>query len=345
MPALGHAIAIGRIRSGGAAYPPTVITFTVPAISDETVDCTATLSADAEEWTITESATQPEHGVGWTAAGDPRTHTTAVSGALTLYAWAWSAAGGVSAAPASGETEVIPNPWLETDAPLILAWMTPPWGTLTSAGGLCSQIDDVQPADTYPTGKTAPFHGTASGDARPRLVGQLLTNPLGDPVGQRRLRSTAAELVALINGTNTPITILMCSRKMVNTGDVEGFCARDGETWLNTVRLHGNNTALIWSQRYHDPTVKTWGQGTWSADWHVRASVFDGTNLRHWLETGGLVATTANVPDIATTLVEWQFAGSEACELLVWHGALSDAGIQRQIERSAARGASRGLPF
>ena len=64
-------------------------------------------------------------------------------------------------------------PWGTEDC--IGYWGTPPYGDLTDdGGGLISQAYDMQPAWSYPSGKTGPFHLTSSGGDRPLLVDDYL---------------------------------------------------------------------------------------------------------------------------------------------------------------------------
>jgi hypothetical protein len=96
--------------------PPTIDAFVLPELSDETVAVTTlTASADATHVLVTESALAPSVGdPGWLEyplASPPYVHTTALSGAITLYAWA-KGAGGVSVTPATASTDVTcPDGW------------------------------------------------------------------------------------------------------------------------------------------------------------------------------------------------------------------------------------------
>src|SRR3972149_1977668 len=98
------------LGSGGASAPspPTALTLTLPAISDETVDCTATFSADAEKCTVVPHGDPaPVYGVGtWTNVGETHIHTTALSGAIELDAYGWSAAGGGGGGAGAGANNV-----------------------------------------------------------------------------------------------------------------------------------------------------------------------------------------------------------------------------------------------
>jgi len=151
----GFGFRFGLGGSGGASAPlPTVDAFAAAELSDETVECTATLSADAEQWTVTESAAQPTHDETWTLAGQPRMHTTALSGAITLYAWAWSEAGGVSLVGVPWNLVVIPGMTpvaLEYGANAFETW---PHGFLV--GTVYANTTDVtDPEGTYTAEKVA----------------------------------------------------------------------------------------------------------------------------------------------------------------------------------------------
>jgi len=70
---------------------PSVITFALEQLADETIGITAwTVSTDATHVQTTESATPPAlSDAGWVAVGSmPTTHTTTAAGAVTVYAWA-----------------------------------------------------------------------------------------------------------------------------------------------------------------------------------------------------------------------------------------------------------------
>jgi len=98
-----HALGFGGQISSS---PPTILTFTLPAISDETVDCAVTASNATHFTVVAHGAAAPVWGVGvWTAVGETHVHTTALSGSIELDAYAYGP-GGVSVAPVAEGTTV-----------------------------------------------------------------------------------------------------------------------------------------------------------------------------------------------------------------------------------------------
>jgi hypothetical protein len=297
--------------------PPLVLTLTLPAVSDETVDCTSTLSADATHWTVTESLTPPVWGVGtWTLAGSTHVHTTAVSGALTLYAWAYSAAGGVSVTPVSASTTVYTLPWAVPGCLFYRA--VPPYGAVVGANPV-TRLDDVVPVSAYPAGKTGPYHATSASGI------QLLNGELN---GSGTLTGSAAEFLALIGVTNDDDWALLYVQKQTSyPGGVSGprCTSSSGEirsivqaTQVQTYCSDGSGLP------YH---ALNQGNALTTTDYHAYLYTYTGGKISLYTESGTVFADSTLHLDAQTFLTEtWPLAGSQALEQAFWvRGDLSEA--------------------
>jgi hypothetical protein len=160
-----YSIVISVTAGVPPAEPPTALTLTLPAISDETVDCTATFSADATEWTVVPHGDPaPVHGVGtWTPVGETHVHTTALSGTIELDAYGWSDAGGVSVTPATDSTAIV--------AGLILVHDLEPGG-YSATGELIDRIENRVGATKYcvATGSYRPTYSADGPNGYPCLI-------------------------------------------------------------------------------------------------------------------------------------------------------------------------------
>jgi len=325
------------LGSGGASAPspPTALTLTLPAISDETVDCTATFSADAEKWTVVPHGDPaPVYGVGtWTNVGETHIHTTALSGAIELDAYGWSAAGGVSVTPATDSTIVAQSAW--TVPGCLGYWGVAPWGVVAGSNPI-TQINDVQPAGSYPVSKTGPYHRSVTN----------LTLSGGEIVGAGTANTTDAELVATFftsddagfafmyvgketaypGGLNGPLAVSLTgqARSIIQDGQVQTFA-----TDASGLPYHSVNTSNAIDTSTH----------------HVYLYVYYGGAISLYTELGTVIdSQQLHLNAMTGASDQWVLsAGSQVLELARWgRGDLSAAERLRIITGAANR---HSLPF
>ena len=247
---VGLSVSLG-IGGGKAAPPPTVDSFTVEALSDETVTITAfTVSADATHVIVQESATPPAIGdPGWIlVASIPTEYTPTAEGDVTLYAFA-KGPGGVSAA-ASDTVTVIPESWV---TPGNIGTWEVPWGpytdTLILEGSAISQATDLQPAASYPAtpiAKTKAYPLTRTGADRPEYSSGAIT-----ATSQKELYTSDAEAVSHLSGNDTPYTVLYVVAVHA-TGGRNGLIMRNEDS-THQIRNEGNRytgTSAAFAVRY-----------------------------------------------------------------------------------------------
>jgi len=322
--------------------PPTILTFTLPAISDETVDCTVTASVDATHFTVVaHGEVPPIWGVGvWTAVGETHVHTTVLSGAIELDAYGYGP-GGVSVAPVSASTEVFHWPYYLDNC--YGCWPVAPYGTVSTTGDppRVTQLADTQPAESYPVGKTAAYPLTpADAGFRPYLVDGWLHCDSPSLLG---VSSDAAELLAMLSGDDTSISALVVQKINGANYAAAGLVANitDWQGGTPKILCAANVTGPVLS-RYDSVGggATLYGTNTDVTVWHVAIYVFDGAakTLSCYTNQGTAMAPTVlDVAELALTRLHFFVDNSDAAELSLWQGVLTPAQIVDQIESASIR--------
>jgi len=236
-------------------------------------------------------------------------------------------------------TVAYPMPWLTADC--IGYWSAPPHGTQTVDGGnLVELVTDMQPASSYPAGKTGPYHLTAAGADRP-----LYSAGAWDANGaQRKLGCSVAEMMAFVDGDDIPMTMLCVMKPNSNpiAASHLGLYWEAGNQWRMTYQTAGSPNCV----RYGNGgvgLVQIRDAGYTGADKHVWLIQFSGTHITLYDESG--IVTGPSAADVGalvmTTFKLWINSG-QMWEAAIWARSLTSQEISDEIGRAAVR---QSVPF
>jgi len=200
---------------------------------------------------------------------------------------------------------------------------------------LVDTVFDMQPANSYPAGKTAKFNLTSTGANRPQLVSGELASPTASPLF---VASSAAELLALANGSDTPWTFLFVGTagSEINGHSGSKFAnANDSHQFRVTQHQTDSKATIV---RYDGTNLVQVAGGTADTNRHVFCGVFDGTNFTVWDESGQVATGNASAVNALTfTAFSWLVYSAAAVECAMWNRSLTATERLREITRAAVR--------
>lgn len=186
------------------------------------------------------------------------------------------------------------------------------------------KLYDVQPVFTYELGKTGPFDlNETAPSSHPFYRWYRGRNEIWTPRSQSKtLKTTAAELVAFLDGSDKPFSMLLAGRS-----DVAPPAAHHGAEFFGASHYHrfGWNTATNWwSSRYDGTTTSTKTGGTPGTDEHVVLLTFDGAVSTLYDETLTPVWTASgqDVNALALTTFALSLCQGALFECIGWCQAL-----------------------